>query len=100
MLLTSTAHEQPLTALRRRLEQVLKRYSRGEVPRIDWLDPLTFTALDRLRLEVLVRLLCMRKHRNGHGPMFAQPCLSSGQHLFRGTLRDVCTHDKYASLAV
>ncbi len=42
-----------LAALHRRLEQVLKRYSRGEVPRIDWLDPLTFTALDHLRLEVL-----------------------------------------------
>ena len=31
---------------------MLKRYSRGEVPRIDWLDTLTFAELDRLRLEV------------------------------------------------
>ena len=68
-----TAGDRPLAALHRRLEQVLKRYSRGEVPRIDWLDPLTFTALDRLRVEVCACLRGMRKRRHARDQLLAQP---------------------------
>lgn len=36
----------------RRLEQLVKRYERGDLQHIEWLDGLAFRSLDRLRAEV------------------------------------------------
>lgn len=37
----------------RRLGQLVKRYERGELRRVEWLDGLTMRAVDRLRDEVI-----------------------------------------------
>ena len=36
----------------RRLEQLVKRYERGEMRRVEWLDGMSMRAVDRLRDEV------------------------------------------------
>lgn len=36
----------------RRLEQLVKRYERGEMRRVEWLDGMSMRAVDRLREEV------------------------------------------------
>lgn len=38
--------------LGRRLEQLLKRYERGEVARVEWLDHLTLARIHQLRVQV------------------------------------------------
>ena len=41
--------------MRRRLEQLLKRYERGEVARVEWLDHLTLARIHQLRVQVAAR---------------------------------------------
>lgn len=36
----------------RRLEQLLKRYNRGEIARVEWLDHLTLTRIQQCRAQV------------------------------------------------
>ncbi len=36
----------------RRLDQLLKRYERGELHAVDWLDPLALKKIDLLRHQV------------------------------------------------
>ena len=36
----------------RRLDQLLKRYERGELQSVDWLDPLALKRIERVRHEV------------------------------------------------
>ena len=38
----------------RRLEQLLKRYNRGEIARVEWLDHLTLTRIQQCRAQVPV----------------------------------------------
>ena len=40
------------TPPRRRLDQLLKRYQRGELRAVDWLDPLVLKRIEQLRYEV------------------------------------------------
>ena len=56
---------------------MLKRYSRGEVPRIDWLDPLTFAELDRLRLEVRRPEPCHHRQTAQHVTLFSAATLNT-----------------------
>jgi phosphatidylinositol 3-kinase len=40
-------------SLRRRLEQLLKRYERGEVAPVEWLDHLTLQRIEQFRAQVI-----------------------------------------------
>ena len=46
---------------RRRLEQMLKRYERGELAAVDWLDTMALARIRQLRTEVKFRFrFCLR----------------------------------------
>jgi hypothetical protein len=46
----------------RRLEQLLKRYNRGEVAPVEWLDHLTLARIQQLRVQVLPRASPAHRH--------------------------------------
>lgn len=49
----------------RRLEHLQKLYDRGEVPRIAWLDPLTFDHIQQLKVQVCPPSPTLNSHE-GH----------------------------------
>lgn len=67
---------------RRRLEQMLKRYERGELAAVDWLDTMALARIRQLRTEVSFRFnfsLRSEPHplaaHGGDGKPSAQPCV-------------------------
>lgn len=49
--LSASRQPSPLPPSHRRVDRVLKRFERGEIERVDWLDGLTMRAIDSLRRQ-------------------------------------------------
>ena len=68
--------------VRRRLEQLLKRYNRGEIAPVEWLDHLTLNRIQQCRAQVHTYNTCVKLL----GMLLAVglTCTLSGIHYFHG----------------